>query len=421
MLAHSPPFPLFINHNPDSHDPTAKDEEGIMLALQHRDRVRRIRLQVPIQSLHNLITAMEGGFPVLEYLHITPPTEHNTQLILPSTFEAPHLRHLWLDHFAAPMGSLLFTTAVGLVSLVLRWIHPSTYPGYPHPDHLLQSLSHLPRLETLQIGFSSPGPDSDTEGSLSHEPITTHVMLPNLRQFRFWGTNTFLEALLSQMSAPLLETLSVHFFDKLNFAVPHLRTFMTATEDLRFRSVRFLFSRSVVAMFAYPLVGSTSPKFNIDNTCAYLDWQVSSVAQIFAVLSPIFSTVAELTLDYEDHVPLSLSGDNQAYHTQWRKLVGSFRNVKAIRVHHGLLEVLSRSLTSDGEPPLELLPNLEVLVCPRESRSNKTVATFIREREVAGQSVTLIERDFPVGRFDYEFHTSFGVTRVFWGSHPRLT
>ena len=243
MLAHSPPFPLFINHNPESRDPTAEDEEGIMLALQHRDRVRRIRLQVPIQSLHNLITAIDGKFPVLEYLHIAPPTEHNTHLLLSPTFEAPHLRHLWLDHFTSPLGSLFFTTAIGLVSLVLRWIDPTTYPGYPRLDHLLQPLSHLPHLESLQIGFSSPGPDSDIEGQLPHRPVVTHVVLSKLRQFRFWGSNAFLEALLSQMSAPLLETLSVHFFDLSSYAVTHLRTFMTATEDLRFHNVKFLFSQ----------------------------------------------------------------------------------------------------------------------------------------------------------------------------------
>jgi len=391
-----------------------------MLALQHRDRVRRIRLQVPIQSLYNLITSIDGEFPVLEYLHIAPPTEHGTHLPLPSTFEAPHLRHLWLDHFASPMGSPLFTTAVGLVSLVLRWIDPSTFPGFPHPDHLLQPLSHLPLLETLQIGFSSPGPDSDFEGierQLSQRPVMTHVMLPNLRQFRFWGINSFLEALLSEMSAPHLETLSVHFFDLPSFTVPHLRNFMTAMEDLRFHSVRFLFSRSVVAMFAYPLVGATLPKFNIDDTCPYLDWQVSAVAQIFDVLGPIFSTVVELTLDYEDFVPLSSGWDNHAHCTEWRKLLGSFRNAKTIRVHRGLVEVLSRSLKSDGGPPLGLLPKLEELVCPIGSRSNKDVATFIREREVAGQSITLIERDLPVGRMDYEFRTSSGVIRVYAGSH----
>jgi len=321
-----------------------------------------------------------------------------------------------LDYFASPMGSLLFTTAVGLVSLVIRWIDPSTFPGYPYPDHLLQPLSHLPLLETLQIGFSSSGPASDIVGierQLSHRPVKTHVMVPNLRQFRFWGINAFLEALLSGMSAPHLETLSVHFFDLPSFTVPHLRNFMTATEDLRFRSVRFLFSRNVVAMFAYPFVGATLPKFNIDNTCPYLDWQVSTVAQIFDVLGPIFSTVRELTLDYGEIVPLSSGWDSHAHCSEWRKLLKSFRNAKTIHVHRGLVEVLSRSLKSDGEPPLELLPRLEEFICPIGSHSNKSVATFIREREVAGQSITLIERDRPVGRMDYEFRTSSGVTRVY--------
>jgi len=417
MLAHSPPFPLFINLNTEIYHPTTEDEERIMLALQHRDRVRRIRLQVPIQSLHNLITAIDGEFPVLEYLHIAPSSERDAHFTLPSTFEAPHLRHLWLDHFTSPMGSLSFTTAVGLVSVVLRWIYPSAYPGYPHPDDLLQPLSHLPRLETLQIGFTSPGSDGDIERQLSHRPVMTHVMLPRLRQFRFWGINAFLEALLSQMSAPLLETLSVHLFDPPNFVVPHLRNFMTTTEDLRFRSVKFLFSRSVVAMFAYPFVGATLPTFNIDNACPLLDRQVSSVAQIFSALSPIFSTVVELTLDYEAYVPLSSSWDNPTHRADWRKLLGSFRNVKTVRVHPNLVEVLASSLKSYGESPLEVLPRLEELVCPKGSRSNETVAIFIREREVAGQSVTLIERGLPVGHFDYEFLTSYGRTRTFASSY----
>jgi hypothetical protein len=370
--------------------------------------------------LYRLITGIGGKFPVLEYLHIAPPTEHDTHLLLPLTFEAPHLRHLWLDHFAYPIGSLLFTTAVGLVSLVLRWIDPFTFPGYPHPDHLLQLLSHLPLLETLQIGFSSPGLRGDMENiqvekQSSHRPVVTLVMLPNLRQFRFWGINAFLDPLLSGISAPHLETLSLHFIDLPSFPVPHLRNFMTATEDLRFRSVRFLFSRSVVAMFAYPYVGAVLPKFNIDKTCTYLDWQVSAAAQIFNVLGPILSTVVELILDYERFVPLSLGFDNHAHCSEWRKLLGSFRNAKTVRVHRGLVEVLSRSLKSGGESPLEVLPKLEELVCPIGSRSNKDVASLIREREVAGQSITLIERDLPVGRMDYEFRTSSsGVTRVYW-------
>ncbi|KAI0286298.1 hypothetical protein BC826DRAFT_1189424 [Russula brevipes] len=44
MLAHSPPLPLMIKHIFRGHYITAKDEEGINLALGYRDRVRRIGL-----------------------------------------------------------------------------------------------------------------------------------------------------------------------------------------------------------------------------------------------------------------------------------------------------------------------------------------------------------------------------------------
>jgi hypothetical protein len=45
MLAHSPPLPLVIDYEDDGEDTviTAEDEEAIILALEQRDRVRRIR------------------------------------------------------------------------------------------------------------------------------------------------------------------------------------------------------------------------------------------------------------------------------------------------------------------------------------------------------------------------------------------
>jgi hypothetical protein len=141
MLAHSPPFPLIIQYEAGDHDLTGEDEEGIMLALQHRDRVCRISLRMPAPSLQKLITAISDEFPILEFLSIGPRTKHNTHLILPSTFQAPQLRFLRLDHFASPIGSPLLTTAVGLSRLILLWIHPS---AYPHPNQFLQTLSLLP-------------------------------------------------------------------------------------------------------------------------------------------------------------------------------------------------------------------------------------------------------------------------------------
>ena len=41
MLENSPPLPLIINFLQDDREITAEDEQGVLLALQHRVRVRR--------------------------------------------------------------------------------------------------------------------------------------------------------------------------------------------------------------------------------------------------------------------------------------------------------------------------------------------------------------------------------------------
>jgi len=404
MLAHFPHLPLIIDHNGSL---TANDEEGVILALQHRERVRRIRLVMPVSSLQKLITAIDDEFPALEFLYLGPPTKHDSRLILPSTFEAPQLRYLWLNHFASPIGSRLLTTAVGLVRLFLRWIHPSTYP---HPNRLLQPLSLLPQLERLEIAFSSPVPNPDFESQLLKTPIVTYATFPNLRFLSFSGISAYLEALLPYLTTPLLETLSIHFFNQLNFSVPCLLQFMMTTEDFKFSSVRFVFNYRAVFVLVYSSEG-VSPRLcdlHVQVTCGQLDQQVSSVAQIFNILSPLFSAVVELTLDYREHTSSSHQ-HNQADRIRWRELLGSFRNVKTIRVHDGLVSHLSHSLRSDGEPPLELLPELKELVCPVGRVQDKAFVPFIHEREVAGQPVNLIGETFPAGRFQYQLMDPTGV------------
>ncbi len=408
MLTHSPPFPLIIQYRVGDNGLTAEDEEGIMLALQHRDRVYRISLYMPAPSLQKLITAINDEFPILEHLYIAPPTKHNTHLILPSTFRAAQLRLLALERFASPIGSPLLTTAVGLSRLTLLWIHPS---AYPHPNHLLLTLSLLPHLRLLEIGFRSPVSKRDIERQLLDTPITTHITLPNLYHFGFGGVSIYLEALLPHMTAPLLESLNIYFFNQLTFSVPRLLQFMTTADNSRFDRVRLLFYHEGVAVFVFPTVETEICNFEVDICCEHLDWQVFSVAQIFNVLGPLFSDVVDLALDYREH-SLSLEGHNQVDRAQWRELLRSFRNVKSLRVHNGLVSDLSRCLQLDGEPPLELLPELTELVCPAGTVNDKTFSAFIDEREVAGQPVKLIGKIFPVGRIRYKFISSTGVSCI---------
>ena len=105
MLEHSPPFPLTVDHDHRIYPFDAEDVEGIMLALRHHDRVRRICLLMSFSNLQEVIASLENEFPMLEWLYIRPPAKENTNLILPKSFRAPHLRHLKLSNFALPIGS----------------------------------------------------------------------------------------------------------------------------------------------------------------------------------------------------------------------------------------------------------------------------------------------------------------------------
>jgi hypothetical protein len=103
MLAHSPPLPLTVDHGSEG-GITAEDEEGILLALEQRHRVRHLRLALPAQNMRRLVTAIDEEFPILEYLIVSSPVKDKTAFMLPETLQAPHLHHLTLSGFARPIS-----------------------------------------------------------------------------------------------------------------------------------------------------------------------------------------------------------------------------------------------------------------------------------------------------------------------------
>ncbi len=382
MLAHSPPLPLLIDYFNQDRNFTAEDEAGMILALQQRGRIRRIRLVVPVPSLLKIILAIDEEFPILEYLIIMPPTENrNTPLIFPETFRAPRLRHLLLEDFTLPIGSPLLTTAMGLVTLCLFITHPS---AYFQPNTLHQWLSSMPQLDTFWVSFSFPSLSHDVEAQVSHAPIMTHITLPNLRWFVFRGVSAYLDALVRRITAPRLEKLQIEFFEQLTFSIPGLMQFIGSAENLRFDSADFEFSDRRVRVELYHREVEACV-FSTRVYCWHLDWQVSSVAQIFNSISQISSAVEHLTLRHKVH-GLSPEEHNEVDHAEWRRLIRSFSNVKTLSVDDGLVEELSRFLRLDeGESPSELLPELQELIC-----SGSAFTSFIHARQIAGSPVALV-------------------------------
>ena len=387
MLAHSPSLPLVIDFN-DHRDLTAEDEEGMMLVLEERDRVCRVRLQIPVPNLRKLIIAIDGEYPVLEYLIFGPSTyDSHMALMLPETLQAPHLRHLALEGFVFPRGSRFLTTATNLVTLALGMNNSSTYF---QPSILLQWLSFMPQLETLAIALLFPVPNRDVEKQLVHTPITTHLTLPNLRSLWFHGVSAYMEAIVRRINTPHLDTLGVKFFKQLTFPIPHLLQFVNTTENLKFDSARFEFFREEVSVEFYFSEDPKTIALSVFVYCWHLDWQVSSVAQIFNLPSQLFSLVEHLILDHSVH-SFSSEEHNEVDPTEWHKLLRSFSNVKTFHITNGLVEELSRCLRlDDGDLSLELLPELEELTYSGSGDDGDAFKSFIDARQNAGRPVTLI-------------------------------
>ena len=382
MLAHSPHLPIVIDYDYETCDITA-EAEGIILALEQRNRVRRIRLHIPALNLQMFNITIHDEYPVLEYFIMEPSMEvMSTALTLPETLQAPRLRHVALMGFALPIRSQLLTTAVGLVTLVLTVVHP---PTYFQPNILLQWLSFMPQLETLVISFSFPVPNSDVEGQLIHMPIT----LPNLRWFVFRGVSAYVEAVVRRITTPRLEKLGLHFFKQLTFSVPHLLQYINATENLKFDSAKFKFSRDGIYVKLYPHEEGEKDSLFMYVDCWHLDWQVSSVAQIFDSHVQIFSTVEHLTFEYEVH-SRSSEEHNEVDRTEWRKLLKSFNSVKTLHVDDGLIKELSCVLQLyDRELPLGLLPELQELIYSGSGDAVDVFTSFIDARQNVGFPVTL--------------------------------
>jgi hypothetical protein len=395
MLAHSPPLPIIIDHLEPKYDITAEDIEGIVLALQHRDRVRRIRLRKSAPILQKVVNGLDGEFPILEYLYVRhqpyvrPTVKHDMSLNLPETFRAPHLRHLVTTNFAISIGSPLLTTMGNLVTLSLNLIPLS---AYFHPNALLQRLSLMSQLEILCIYFNSYYPSRDVERHLLQTPTMTYITLPNLRRFGFQGASAYLEVLLPHVTLPLLEKLQIYFFNQLTYSIPHLQRFIGTAKNLQFSTTILIFCQDYLDVLVYPHEEARMYSLSMFLGGRHLDWQVACAAQVFHMLRTVFSAVEHLTLEfYSDRLSISSEWNNNADRTQWRELLEVFGNVKTLFVDGELVDQLSHALQpGEGESPMELLPELQEVSCFAGGALPNEFTLFIDARQKVGRPVTVV-------------------------------
>ena len=388
QLAHLPPIPLIIDYQYANTTVSTSESWGIFQALQMRDRVRRVILHMPTSNLEDLLVIMDEPFPILEQLTISSTTEGMSPK-LPETFLAPNLRHLTLSGITLPGELTLLSTSV--VTLTLTNIQATSYFL---PRHLVTHLRSFSRLEGLTIGFSIPLPRPSSESELS-DTLESPVTLPTLRRFMFNGVTAYLESLVSQIRAPLLENLSIALFNQIAFALPHLSDFVNATPALKLPMAKVIFKHdgiSVISKHPTQGVGDRHSGFIIRVICGLFDWQIDTAGQICRSLTPVLSCVEEITLDFDgEEMPTEWQNgavDDAAWHDLLRPFIGT----KRLHICHVLQPEISRALQVDdaGLDP-GLLPSLQELILDiSERHTDNSFTSFVDARQVAGHPVRLV-------------------------------
>ena len=393
-LDHLPPLPLFVFYVL-----RGEGELGILChALQLHDRVWHLDLDLCLlpSILDKALRLMDPPFPILESLYLSLINDGTTSVVLPLTFLAPKLRHLSLLGIRLPKRLRLLSSTTSLITLQLSNIQAS---GYFHPRLLVARLESLPQLEKLTIEFFVPIPRPSTEGVLLGKHGTPR-MLSNLKSLTFRGVSAYLEGIVSQIRAPILERLDIVLFNQLAFRLPYLSHFISITEQIKFpgtAAVSFVWRDSII--LRHRIVGrslfSSHEPFILRVMCQPLDWQIDCATQICNALMSVL-TVEKLSIKYHlsEFEPRGfergLTNMDDIDSTTWHELLRSFIGVEELCVDHRLSEELSRALEAVdiGHDP-GFLPNLQEIVCEsREDHSHSLFRAFIHARQVSGRPVS---------------------------------
>ncbi|KAH9002171.1 hypothetical protein EDB83DRAFT_2469618 [Lactarius deliciosus] len=346
MLAHSPLLPLIIYY-PGGLGGAEGKEEGVLLVLQYRERVRRIHIGAPEAILLGLLGSMDDEYPALQNLVIRshtdkPNASSRTSMELPAKLRAPLLRYLTLSDVRLPVGPELPLRAEGLVTLELIDIADSPEA---RPAHLVAQLERMAQLERLVIHFRT-APPSRTVTRTRPVVGTTLTALPRLELLSFCGSSAYLEGVLARISAPSLQTLSLSFFAQLTFDLPCLARFVCAHAEgggagFQFHAAEFYFDAEAARMLFDSR--ATDPRQTRTNSLQLrvssraLDWQLAALAQICSAFRRLFEGVKHLTLGLHISYPnsdanSSLDVDMDAERAQWYALLRAFGDAKTLEL-----------------------------------------------------------------------------------------
>jgi hypothetical protein len=384
-----------------------RDEDNLMAALQHPDRVCHVRLymssEVESSKVDEVLGLLQVSFPMLTHLNLSRSVDE--VLDLPDRFlgaAAPGLQDLSLGAVSFPALPTLLLSTRDLVSLRLESIPPT---GYISPEAMVGSLVALTKLRTLCIEFPNP---IDSELPLCQQsrylPMDPPVpaALPALTEFQFHGDSEYLEDLLAQITMPQVEVVDIEYF-KPEVETCQLSQFIGRTANLKFAQFRdakltFDFHNAYIGLYD-PQGACHEASFTLTIWDPEYNFPISSMANVLGQLVALLSNVGELSIAGEHLKNRSIYDSLRSYvgGDEWIPLLRPFTAVETLEVYGGLAAYVSSAFEWCLEDiDMGVLPALQFLCLDDESIDDVgTNEEFLAFRERSGHPVAIVpHREF---------------------------
>ena len=258
--------------------------DNVLAVLERSDRVQHVSLG----GFYNLDfekfwAAMDVPFP--ELTHLVLASNETMVPVLPDSFlagSAPRLQILCFRGITFPGLPKLLLSTTHLLSLRLDNIPHS---GYLSPEAIVAALSTLNSLGDLRLEFHSPQSRPERQ-----PPPPTRFVHPALARFWFKGASEYLEDLMARIDAPRLSKLQITVFNQIIFDMPQFIQFISHTPALKAPDEVHVIFDNGVSVVNFSSQTSDFEHFEVKIPCNDLDWQISSLEQVFTSCLPHFSS-----------------------------------------------------------------------------------------------------------------------------------
>jgi hypothetical protein len=383
----SSPLPIFIEYKRLYGDITGSTLWRMNAALKHRNRVREITFGGAGVVFEKFIRATNYHFPALESLELCPPFGHD--LDIPASFlRGPdqsdlRLRRLTLYDTSLASVSGLLSSATVLTDLNLDVSSDATVIDSSQGSFFLACLQGMQSLRSLHLTT----PDGFRD---SHSTPKDIVPLLKLTHFHYDGSISFLNDLMSGLSAPSLQDARFEFY--IEFPFLH---YSRLIDDVReeFRSVGVTFDVGEFRLSSWTNLGKIDrfePSFTFDlfflpvSNKPIINNSTPSIKLSMAEELALFFPRSNIT-DLETIYPL-------------REFLRQFRSVRVLRLDPFIREVGLYLQQDDGEAILPLLEEIELSIshlkrCSYKDFKRRTAEElaafepFVSARERAGRLV----------------------------------